>query len=71
MSKQVKISKRKQTPADDLVLRALRQVADETLEEAVPDRLLGVIREARRRRAADGEPAPAPTAPAPPPDETG
>lgn len=65
MSKQVKIAKRRQAPADDLLLRALRQVADETLEEAVPDRLLEVIRKARRRRGADGEAAPAASAPLP------
>jgi hypothetical protein len=69
MSKQVKIAKRRQAPADDLVLRALRQVADETLEEAVPDRLLEVIRKARRRQGTDGEAAPTPAASAPLPDE--
>jgi len=66
MSKQVKISQRRPAPADDLLLRALRQVADEALEETVPDRLLQVIREARRRRGAAGKPSPAP---AEPPDE--
>lgn len=67
MSKQKPTAKRTKNPADDQLLRALRQVADEALEEAVPDRLLQVIRSARRR--ADGEPSPVPAEPAAPPDE--
>jgi hypothetical protein len=62
MPKQVKISQRRPAPADDLLLRALRQVADEALEETVPDRLLQVIREARQR-SAEGDPSPAPADP--------
>ncbi len=38
-------------------MQALRQLADEALEETVPERLLQVIRAAKRRRGADGEPA--------------
>jgi hypothetical protein len=68
MSKRKPTSRRKQAPADDHLLRALRQVADEALEESVPDRLLQVIRTARQRPRADGEP-PAPAAATVPPDE--
>jgi hypothetical protein len=69
MSKRKPTPKRTQDPADDHLLRALRQVADEALEETVPDRLLQVIRAARRGRGADGEPPPAPAEPGPPPAE--
>ena len=34
--------------ADDPLFRALRQVADEALEEEIPERLLRVIRAAQR-----------------------
>ncbi len=54
--------------ADDPLVRALREVADEALEETVPDRLLEVIRAARRQPDAGGGAA---DAPAPPPDEAG
>ncbi len=67
MSKRKQTPKRTKTPADDLLLRALRQVADEALEETVPDRLLQVIRAARRPRA-DGAPPAAPAGPAAPSD---
>jgi hypothetical protein len=69
MSKRKQTPKRTRAPADDHLLRALRQVADEALEETVPDRLLQVIRSARRQPRADGEPSPAPAEPAAPPDE--
>lgn len=39
---------------DDALLRALKQLADETLAEEVPERLLEVIRGAESRHAADG-----------------
>jgi hypothetical protein len=68
MSKRKQTSHRKQAPEDARLLRALRQVADEALEETVPDRLLQVIREARRRHGAEDEPA-APRAEPAPPDE--
>lgn len=67
MSKRKQTPKRRKAPADDHLLRVLRQVADEALEETVPERLLQVIRSARRQPGADGEPAPAD--PAAPPDE--
>jgi hypothetical protein len=57
MSKRKRSSHRQQATADDRLLLALRQVADEALEETVPDRLLQVIRAARRQHAANGEPA--------------
>jgi hypothetical protein len=53
--------------ADERLLRALRQVADDALEESVPDRLLQVIRAARRQHTANGEPA-APDAGRAPPE---
>jgi hypothetical protein len=68
MSKRKPTSHRKQASADDHLLQALRQVADEALEETVPDRLLQVIRAARRRHRADGEP-PAPDVGTSPSDE--
>ena len=42
--------------ADDLLLRALRQLADEVLEEEVPERLLRPLREARNRHKVGGGP---------------
>jgi hypothetical protein len=66
MSKRKPTPKRTKAPADDLLLRALRQVADEALEETVPERLLQAIRAARRQPSADGEP---PAEPATRPDE--
>ena len=69
MSKRKRSSPRQQANADDHLLRALRQVADEALEETVPDRLLQVIRAARRQHTADGEPV-APEAGRAPPDES-
>jgi hypothetical protein len=69
MSKRKRSSPRQQANADDHLLRALRQVADEALEETVPDRLLQVIRAARRQHVANGEPLP-PDAGRAPPEES-
>jgi hypothetical protein len=63
MSKRKPNSHRKPAPADDHLLRALRQVADDALEETVPDRLLQVIRAARGR---EGEREPSAAEPTPP-----
>jgi hypothetical protein len=41
--------------ADDLLFRALRQLADEALEEEVPERFLRLIRAAQRQHEAEGE----------------
>jgi hypothetical protein len=69
MSKRKRSSHRQQATADDQLLQALRQVADDALEETVPDRLLQVIQAARRQHTANGEPA-APDAGRAPPDES-
>jgi hypothetical protein len=68
MSKRKRSSHRQQAVTDDRLLRALRQVADDALEESVPDRLLQVIRAARRQHTANGEPV-APDGGRAPPDE--
>jgi hypothetical protein len=44
----------REAEADDLLLRALRQLADEALEEEVPERLLRPLREAQSRQQGDG-----------------
>jgi len=55
--------KRKQTrqddkvDADDPLFRALRQVADEALEEEIPERLLRVIRAAHSPPTEERKPA--------------
>ena len=40
---------------DDLLFRALRQLADEALEEEVPERFLRLIRAAQRQHDAEGD----------------
>ena len=40
---------------DDLLFRALRQLADEALEEEVPERFLRLIRAAQRHHDAEGD----------------
>ena len=40
---------------DELLLRALRQLADEALEEQVPERFLRLIRAARRQHEGEGD----------------
>lgn len=44
------------TQQDDPLFRALRQVADEALEEDIPERLLRVIRAARNGSQHSDEP---------------
>jgi len=56
MPRKSKTERDRETEADDLLLRALRQLADEALVEEVPERLLRPLREARSRQQADGEP---------------
>ena len=58
--KQVKQST--MTQQDDPLFRALRQVADEALEENIPERLLRVIRAARNgsQRSDEGGAPPEP-----------
>ena len=41
--------------ADELLLQALRQLADEALEEEIPERLLRLVRSAERQHEAEGE----------------
>jgi hypothetical protein len=50
------------TQQDDPLFRALRQVADEALEEKIPERLLRVIRAARTgsQRSEEGGAPPEP-----------
>jgi hypothetical protein len=66
MSKKKKVDRKREAEADELLLRALRQLADEALEEEIPERLLRPLREAQggdggapqppnaRRRAGSG-----------------
>lgn len=55
MPRKSKNERDRETEADDMLLRALRQLADEALVEEVPERLLRPLREAQRRQQADGE----------------
>jgi hypothetical protein len=41
--------------ADELLLKALRQLADEALEEEIPERLLRLVRTAERRHEGEGD----------------
>ena len=55
MPRKSKTERDRETAADDdLLLRALRQLADEALVEEVPERLLRPLREAQSRQQADG-----------------
>ncbi len=69
MAKQRRTHRRGRVDADDPVVRALREVADEALEETVPERLLEVIRAARRQPGAGGDAPAASARPGAPPDE--
>lgn len=55
MSRKNQIDRDREAAADDLLLRALRQLADEALEEEIPERLLRPLREARSRQDPAGE----------------
>ena len=50
MPRKSKIERDRETEADELLLRALRQLADEALVEEVPERLLRPLREAQNRQ---------------------
>ena len=63
MPKQRRSHRRGRLDNDDPVVRALREVADEALEETVPERLLEVIRAARRQPGAGGDPPEPPATP--------
>ena len=54
--------------ADELLFRALRQLADAALEEEIPERLLRLIRSAERQHEAGGERPEGPSEPIPGPD---
>jgi hypothetical protein len=60
-----------QVDTDDPLFRALRQVADEALEEEIPERLLRVIRGAHSRPEGGGEPGDRPPGQPSKGDETG
>jgi hypothetical protein len=66
MTRKKKPESAEQAAADELLLRALKQLADEALEEAIPERLLRPLRDARNQQngaARPGqEPAPEPLA---------
>jgi hypothetical protein len=47
MSKKKSNEREREAQADELLLRALRQLADEALEDEIPERLLRPLREAR------------------------
>jgi len=56
MPRKSKTERDRETEADDdLLLRALRQLADEALVEEVPERLLRPLREAQSRQQVDGQ----------------
>lgn len=56
MPRKSKTERDRETEADDdLLLRALRQLADEALVEEVPERLLRPLRDAQSRQQADGQ----------------
>jgi hypothetical protein len=55
MPRKSKTERDRETAADDdLLLRALRQLADEALVEEVPERLLRPLREARSGQGGNG-----------------
>jgi hypothetical protein len=54
MSKKKKVDRKREAEADELLLRALRQLADEALEEEIPERLLRPLREAQGGQGGDG-----------------
>lgn len=56
MPKRKQVKPTAMTQDDDPLFRALRQVADEALEEKIPERLLRVIRAARDRPPGGSEP---------------
>jgi hypothetical protein len=58
MPRKSKTERGRETEADDLLLRALRQLADEALEEEVPERLLRPLREAQSRQRNDSQSRP-------------
>lgn len=53
MSRKKKVERDREAEADDLLLRALRQLADEALEEQIPERLLRPLREAQGGQGGD------------------
>jgi hypothetical protein len=66
MSKKKKVDRAQEAAADELLMRALRQLADEALEEEIPERLLRPLRAARKPQ--DGAAPPVGETPQPPPD---
>jgi hypothetical protein len=66
MSKKKKVDRAQEAAADELLMRALRQLADEALEEEIPERLLRPLRAARKPH--DGAAPPAEETPEPGPD---
>jgi hypothetical protein len=47
MSRKKKVDRAPEAAADEMLLRALRQLADEALDEEIPERLLRPLRAAR------------------------
>ncbi len=66
MSRKKKLEGAEQAAADELLLRALKQLADEALEEEIPERLLRPLREARGQQNGAAEPGAATGQPRPP-----
>jgi hypothetical protein len=58
MSRSKRSDAKRAAADDDLLMRALRQLADEALEEEIPERLLRPLREAREPPQAGGEARP-------------
>jgi hypothetical protein len=55
MPRRKQTKSRSQADVDDPVFRALRQVADEALEEDIPERLLRLIRAAPSQPSDEGK----------------
>jgi hypothetical protein len=68
MPRQKSVRHESDDDADELLFRALRQLADAALEEEIPERLLRLIRSAERQHEAGGERPEGPSEPIPGPD---
>ena len=68
MPKRKSVRHQSDQDADELLFRALRQLADEALEEEIPERLLRLIRTAQRQQEAASERPERPSDPVSGPD---
>ncbi|HSA80930.1 MAG TPA: hypothetical protein VLE23_08905 [Geminicoccaceae bacterium] len=68
MPKRKSVRHESDNAADELLFRALRQLADEALEEEIPERLLRLVRSAQRQQEAASERSEEPSKPVTGPD---